>query len=171
MKNLKRLGFAMRINRTFSSCARSLNLFKTFADKDGMMDINHLTWCLRAKGLIITRRTCQEYLDKNDVNGNHVIDFEEFERLVSGIENEKPSERDLFEVFTILDKNGNGVIDRDEIRELMVAPNMRKFSKEECDRLFGVGGEEVTFERFKKFVSDAHNTDIGFKLLDTYRVK
>ena len=51
----------------------------------------------------------------------------------------------------------------------MIGPGHRKFSKEECDAFFG-DRHVIDFPGFLEFLASGANKDIGFKLLDTYRV-
>lgn len=99
-------------------------------NKDGTINLHELGDVMKSLGRDPTTEELQDIIDNYDVDGNKVVDFEEFLKLMGELPAENMTE--LRHVFAIFDKNGDGYISKSEMKSAMKKIN-ENFNDEEID--------------------------------------
>lgn len=128
----------------------TFNLFDK--DKDGAISIKEMAMIMKSLGQNPTEMELQEIISDMDTNGNGVLEFEEFSRLMSKKVKESSSEEELSEAFKVFDKDGNGYISASELKSVM--SNLgEKITNEDIDDMIKEGDTDGDGQiSFKEFV-------------------
>lgn len=140
-----------------------LELRKTFAlfdkDSDGTIGRSELESCLNASGLHPTAAEMDQLYKMMDTDGNGVISFEEFIRvMVDEFEMEEMEEelKEIRELFVMVDKDGSGRLTPDELKRAIAAMGLR-VQMDVCQRLYSKMARQnpdagVSFDEFATFL-------------------
>ena len=140
-----------------------LELRKTFAmfdkDSDGTIGRSELEACLIASGLHPTAAEMDQLYKMMDTDGNGVISFEEFIRvMVDEFEMEEMEEelKEIRELFAMVDKDGSGRLTSDELKRAITAMGLR-VEMDVCQHLYSKMARQnpsagVSFDEFATFL-------------------
>ena len=90
-------------------------------DGDGTITTNELGTVMRNLGQSPTEEELRDMLNEVDIDGNGIIDFNEFVSMMAKKLKETDTEEELKEAFKVFDKNGDGFISAKELGVLMRA--------------------------------------------------
>lgn len=120
----------------------------------GTIEAHELSHVMTELGEKLTEDEIEDMIRAVDLNGDGVIDFEEFialMRLRMGDNNRDPEE-DLRDAFNMFDTDKSGSIDREEVKQLM-KKLAQDLTAEELDAIMGEvdtdGDGEISFEEFR----------------------
>ena len=103
-------------------------------DGDGQITTKELGTVMRALYQNPTESELRELISEVDKDGNNVIDFPEFVKIMAKKMKENESEESIREAFKVFDKNGNGLISAVELRHVMTNLG-EKLSEEEVEEM------------------------------------
>lgn len=125
-------------------------------DKDGVgrVSASNLGSMMKSLGKNPTADELQDMINDADLDGNKMLDFDEF----LGMMNKKGDEDDeLRHVFAIFDKNGDGYLSHDEVKDAMFKLGEEFTDKEIEDLIIAADLDqdgEVNYREFKRMLSD-----------------
>lgn len=121
-------------------------------DNDGSINAKELGTVMRALGQNPSVTELRAMVDEVDLDGNGVIDFEEFLEMIVKEMNKTDTEEEMREAFKIFDRSGNGFITAKELKHGMVYMGER-LSDEEVEEMMreadSDGDGRISFEDFK----------------------
>lgn len=133
----------------------------SFFDKDGSGTITcmELGTAMRALGQYISDDDLAKLVAKLDRDGNGIVDFDEFLRLMATQMKEKEkaeehssNEEEFLEAFTVFDRDGNGFVDATELRYMLQHHGSMRLTDEEVDEMLAdadINGDgKLNFEEF-----------------------
>ncbi|XP_078313154.1 calmodulin-like [Crassostrea virginica] len=121
-------------------------------DNDGSINTKELGTVMRALGQNPSITELRAMVDEVDLDGNGVIDFEEFLEMIVKEMKKTDTEEELREAFRIFDRSGNGYINAKELKHGMVFLGER-LSDEEVEEMMNEADSDrdgkISFEDFK----------------------
>ncbi|ESN90012.1 hypothetical protein HELRODRAFT_91152, partial [Helobdella robusta] len=100
--------------------------FSTFdKDNDGKITVCEVHKTFNSLGMQVDYETCEQMVKQVDLDGNGQIDFEEFILLTTRSENPQSEEREVMEMFRLIDKDHSGSIEVEELKEAFVTLGMK----------------------------------------------
>ncbi|VUZ56472.1 unnamed protein product [Hymenolepis diminuta] len=126
-------------------------------DKDGNGSISRgeLKYLMTSLGQNPTRENIKKMIDEVDVDGNGLIDFDEFLKLMKKKIDDCQPERELKEAFQVFDMNGDGYITQTELMRTMEGFGERVSRRESVDMIRHAdidGDGRVDYEEFVKMM-------------------
>ena len=88
-------------------------------DRDGAINNNELGTVMRNLGQNPSEEELREMIKEIDLDGNGVIDFNEFLYLMVKKMNTNDTEEELLETFKIFDRDGDGFVSSHELRNVL----------------------------------------------------
>ncbi|XP_030765126.1 calmodulin-A-like isoform X2 [Sitophilus oryzae] len=129
----------------------------TIFDKEGigMISTKELGMVMKALGQNPTEAELLDIIEEVDIDGNGLIDFEEFVAAMKKIMKDCDNEDDIKAAFRVFDKEGKGYISSDDLRDIIVSLG-EKFTQEEYDEMIRAvdldGDGLVTLEDFMELM-------------------
>ena len=124
-------------------------------DGDGTITIKELEVVMRSLGQNPTDAELQDMIKDVDIDGNGVIDFNEFLSLMARKTEDKDATEELREAFNVFDRDGSNSITPDELKHVMMNLG-EKLSDAEVDEMLkeaDVNGDgSIDFEEFCKMM-------------------
>eukprot|EP00091_Calanus_sinicus_P011141 TRINITY_DN2533_c1_g1_i3.p1 TRINITY_DN2533_c1_g1~~TRINITY_DN2533_c1_g1_i3.p1 ORF type:complete len:149 (-),score=61.23 TRINITY_DN2533_c1_g1_i3:31-477(-) len=126
-------------------------------DEDGSGEIStkELLGVMRAMGQNPTEEELNTLVMEIDVDGNGIIDFEEFVAMMKMKAHEVDDEADLRQAFQMFDSNHDGFIDMRELRQVAVMLGTM-LSREEVDEFMAEadkdGNGKLDYDEFLKML-------------------
>merc|ERR1711916_381951 len=109
-------------------CRDAFDLFD--ADNDGNIDASELKLAMTALGFQPTDEEVEEMISNADLNGDGVVDFDEFLEMATGKLSNRSDEDEIKQAFALFDEQGRGFITADDLRR--IATDLREdFTSEE----------------------------------------
>ena len=90
-------------------------------DRDGAINNKELGTIMRNLGQNPSEEELREMIKEIDLDGNGVIDFNEFLYLMVKKMNGNDTEEELLEAFKVFDRDGNGYVTSHELRSVMTS--------------------------------------------------
>lgn len=124
---------------------------------DGRITRRELSDSLENLGIRISESDLMQMIEKIDVNGDGVVDINEFGELYRSIMDDKDEEEDMKEAFNVFDQNGDGFITEEELSTVLSSLGL-KYGKaiDECKRMISNvdsdGDGMVNFIEFKRMM-------------------
>ena len=103
-------------------------------DKDGHINEKEIGNVMRSLGHDPTDIDLKDFLAEFDKNNKGVLNFDEFQLLMSRKVRDADTEEELIEAFRVFDKEGNGLISSSELRHIMTTLG-EKLTEEEVDEM------------------------------------
>lgn len=126
-------------------------------DNNGIITTRELSAIMRSLGFNPTEEELQTMINNVDYDGNGVIDFPEFVKLME--DQKKPDEReaDMMLAFRIFDADNKGYIESAELRYIIL--NMdNKIPQDELDELISIADlgrdRKITYQEFLDLVEN-----------------
>merc|ERR1712131_384918 len=85
-----------------------------------MGDVKELELVLRSQGKTFSRAEVRELKQRFDMDGDGVIDYDEFIQLMADLEQAQTEVDELREAFMIFDKDKSGFIDYKELQDCLL---------------------------------------------------
>ncbi|XP_061171967.1 uncharacterized protein LOC133181492 [Saccostrea echinata] len=121
-------------------------------DNDGSINTKELGIVMRSLGQNPSVTELRAMVDEVDLDGNGVIDFEEFLEMIVKEMKKTDTEEEMREAFSIFDRSGNGYINAQELKYGMFYMGER-LTDEEVDEMMKEadrdGDGRITFEEFR----------------------
>ncbi|KAE8696542.1 putative calcium-binding protein CML28 [Hibiscus syriacus] len=140
-------------------------------NKDGMITKEGLNDSLENLGLFISDKEVSQIIESIDVNGDGLVDIDEFSILYQMITNEHDEEEDMMEAFNVFDQNRDGFITFDELKSVLSSLGLKQGKAiEDCQKMItkvGADGDgRVNFMVFKQMMKAGEfaalrSSDIG----------
>ncbi|XP_039009038.1 calmodulin-like protein 3 [Hibiscus syriacus] len=126
-------------------------------NKDGMITKEGLNDSLENLGLFISDKEVSQIIESIDVNGDGLVDIDEFSILYQMITNEHDEEEDMMEAFNVFDQNRDGFITFDELKSVLSSLGLKQGKAiEDCQKMItkvGADGDgRVNFMVFKQMM-------------------
>lgn len=125
-------------------------------DGDGTITTNELGTVMRNLGQSPTEEELRDMLNEVDIDGNGIIDFNEFVSMMAKKLKETDTEEELKEAFKVFDKNGDGFISTDELMHVMTNLG-EKLSQDEVEQMIqeadSNGDGQVDYAEFVKMMT------------------
>ncbi|XP_059660013.1 calmodulin-like protein 3 [Cornus florida] len=93
---------------------------------DGMISKKELSDSLENLGIYIPEKDLNHMMERIDVNGDGVVDIEEFGALYERLLDERDEEEDMMEAFNVFDQNGDGFITVDELKSVLASLGLKQ---------------------------------------------
>ena len=90
-------------------------------DRDGAINNKELGTVMRNLGQNPSEEELKQMIKEIDLDGNGVIDFNEFLYLMVKKMNGNDTEEELLEAFKVFDRDGNGYVTSHELRSVMTS--------------------------------------------------
>ncbi|PUZ37085.1 hypothetical protein GQ55_9G089400 [Panicum hallii var. hallii] len=87
---------------------------------DGCITMEELAAVTRSLGLDPSDQELNDMMSEVDMDGNGIIDFQEFQSLIARKMKDGDGDEELKEAFEVLDKDQNGFISPNELRTVMI---------------------------------------------------
>nr|ACF93133.1 calcium indicator TN-XXL [synthetic construct] len=147
------------------------NCFRIFdKDANGFIDIEELGEILRATGEHVTEEDIEDLMKDSDKNNDGRIDFDEFLKMMEGVQG--TSEEELANCFRIFDKDANGFIDIEELGEILRATG-EHVTEEDIEDLMKDSDKNndgrIDFDEFLKMMEGVQELMGGVQLADHYQ--
>ena len=114
-------------------------------DRDGTINNKELGTIMRNLGQNPSEEELKEMIREIDLDGNGVIDFNEFLYLMIKKMNNNDTEEELIETFKIFDRDGDGLVSSHELRNVLSSL-----------------GQETTPEEIEEMIKEADIDGDGF---------
>ncbi|OWF56438.1 calmodulin-A-like [Mizuhopecten yessoensis] len=125
-------------------------------DGDGTITTEELGTVMRSLGQSPNEQTIQDMVNEADIDGNGIIDFNEFLVMMAKKIKDTDSTEDIKEAFKVFDKDGNGQISSEELRRVMTNLG-EKLSDEEVDEMIQEadidGDGQINYEEFSMMLT------------------
>lgn len=125
-------------------------------DGDGVISTWELKSVLRALGQNPTKEELAEMIQEADLDGNGIIDFDEFIKMMIRRNNSEESEETLREAFKVFDHDKNDLITAADLRHVVKALGMN-ISEELIEEMIKEADEDgngnVGVEEFMKIMN------------------
>ena len=120
-------------------------------DDSGTITTKELGGVMESLGQNTTEAGLQNLINEVDIDGNGILDFDEFLMLMVGKSKDVNTEDELIEAFRVFDRDGNGYISAAELKSVM--SNLGdKLSDEEVAKMIREadidGDGQVNYEEF-----------------------
>ncbi|XP_060602173.1 neo-calmodulin-like [Ruditapes philippinarum] len=126
-------------------------------DDDGTISTQELGTVLRSLGQNPTEHDLEQIIKEVDVDGNGLIEFEEFVTLMSKKFTEEATENDIREAFKVFDPDNLGYILSSDLRHIMTTKG-DKMSDDEVDEMIEDadldGDGHIEYEEFVKMLAE-----------------
>ncbi|CAH3036246.1 unnamed protein product [Porites lobata] len=141
-----------------SSSSKYKDAFSLFdRDQNGIITTRELGAIMRSLGFNPTEEELQTMINEVDYDGNGVIDFPEFVKLME--DQKKPDEReaDMMLAFRVFDADNKGYIESAELRYIIL--NMdKRIPRDELDELIAIADLErdrkISYQEFLDLVEN-----------------
>ena len=124
-------------------------------DRDGAINNKELGTIMRNLGQNPSEEELKEMIKEIDLDGNGVIDFNEFLYLMVKKMNGNDTEEELLEAFKVFDRDGNGYVTSHELRCVMTTL-CEETSPEEIEEMIKEadidGDGQVDYQEFVKMM-------------------
>ena len=124
-------------------------------DRDGAINNKELGTVMRNLGQNPSEEELKEMIKEIDLDGNGVIDFNEFLYLMVKKMNGNDTEEELLEAFKVFDRDGNGYVTSHELRCVMTTL-CEETSPEEIEEMIKEadidGDGQVDYQEFVKMM-------------------
>jgi len=138
---------------TLEEYKEAFNLFDR--NGDGSITTGELGTVMRALGQNPTEAELADMINSIDTDGNGVITFIEFVKLMVSKSRNADSEEELMEAFKVFDRNGDGYVNAAELRHVLTHIG-EKLDEDEVDDLLreaDVDGEgQIKYADFVKIL-------------------
>ena len=124
-------------------------------DRDGAINNKELGTVMRNLGQNPSEEELQKMIKEVDLNGNGVIDFNEFLYLMVKRMKENDTEEELIEAFKVFDRDGDGYVTAHELRNVMTCL-CEETSPEEAEEMIKEadidGDGQIDYQEFVKMM-------------------
>ena len=140
----------------------TINQFRFFfnlfdKDSSGTITTKELGTVMRNLGQNPSEEELKEMIKEIDLDGNGVIDFNEFLYLMVKKMNTNDSEEELLETFKIFDRDGDGFVSSHELRNVLASLG-QETTPEEIEEMIKEadidGDGQVDYQEFVKMMMD-----------------
>ena len=149
------LGLSPRRKEEFKAAFELLD-----KNEDGKITLDDIIYIMKNIDLSPTLTEIQEMINEVDLDGNSIIDFEEFVTLLMKKMQDDDTEEELLEAFKMFDRDGNGNITQDEIKATLNEIGTT-LNDEELDILYEKVGksknDEINYVDFVKMLKQNDN--------------
>jgi calmodulin len=126
-------------------------------DKDGLITWKEMLKLMTKLGLRkITETDVKQAMAEMDLNGDGMLDFFEFKRLLKHLLRDLSSQ-ELREAFSLFDKDGNGFISAQELYHVIALNLEQKLSREDVELMIKQadtdGDHQVNYFEFLQIMS------------------
>ena len=124
-------------------------------DRDGAINNKELGTVMRNLGQNPSEEELKQMIKEIDLDGNGVIDFNEFLYLMVKKMNGNDTEEELLEAFKVFDRDGNGYVTSHELRSVMTSlcENTSPEEVEEMIKEADIDGDgQVDYQEFVKMM-------------------
>ena len=125
-------------------------------DRDGAINNKELGTVMRNLGQNPSEEELKQMIKEIDMDGNGVIDFNEFLYLMVKKMKGNDTEEELLEAFKVFDRDGNGYVTSHELRNVMMSlcENTTPEEVEEMVKEADIDGDgQVDYQEFVKMMS------------------
>ncbi|GMM57594.1 hypothetical protein DAKH74_042100 [Maudiozyma humilis] len=124
-------------------------------DHSGSISASELKTVMKSLGLNPTDDEVQDLVREIDIDGNNMIEFNEFLTLMSKQITSNDTEQELIEAFKVFDTNGDGVISVSELKAVLKSIG-EDLSEEELNQMIqevSKGTGVINIEQFASLLS------------------
>lgn len=124
-------------------------------DHSGSISASELKTVMKSLGLSPTDDEVQDLVREIDIDGNNMIEFNEFLTLMSKQITSHDTEQELVEAFKVFDTNGDGVISVSELKAVLKSIG-EDLSEEELNQMIqevSKGTGVINIEQFAALLS------------------
>ena len=123
----------------------------------GAITARELGNVMRSLGQDPTEAELNDMINEVDLDGNGIIEFDEFEKLMAKKMQEKDSPEELMEAFRLFDKDGNGFISANELKHVMQNLGEKLTDNDISDMIKDAdldGDNAINFEEFVRMMAN-----------------
>ncbi|CAG5106493.1 Oidioi.mRNA.OKI2018_I69.chr1.g2869.t1.cds [Oikopleura dioica] len=125
-------------------------------NEDGTVTTAELATVLKESKKDLSNQQIEDAVQKYDADGNGIIDFFEFIKLMANFNRDEEGEEAIRAVFRVFDKDGNGFISTKELREILKELGDDVSDKEIIEMIRNVdidGDGKVNYDEFVQMLA------------------